>query len=170
MMKELRNEQGFTLVELLLYVGVVVVIISGVTGLAFLMLETRVKTQAMNEVNYQGERIVEIITQTVRNAEGINSPTKQGSSGSLSVDVLDAGDDPTVFDSSGGSVTIQEGGAGTIALSNNHVSVSNLVFSNNGLTDAPDSIQFSFQLNFNNPEGRNEYSYSKTFNGTASVR
>jgi len=169
-MEREKNNQGFTLVELLLYIGVVTIIISGVTGLAFLMLQARVKTQAMNEINYQGEKIVRMINQTIRNGDAIDSPSKNSFSNSISVDTYDQANSPTVFNLSGQRMTVREGTSGEIYLTNNRIIISDLNFQNNGLENAPDSVQFQFKIDYYNPEGRSEYNYSKIFYGGASIR
>ncbi|MCK5080834.1 MAG: type II secretion system protein [Candidatus Moranbacteria bacterium] len=168
---KLKNEKaGFTLIELLLYVGVVAFILSGVTAFLFMTLQARIKTQAMNEVNYQGQQIINLVSQTIRNAEAVNSPTKQNNDSSLSVDMVDSAVDPTSFNISGGVIQIEEDGEGLIDLTNSKVIASNLMFHNYGLGDAPDSIHFEFQLDYKNLESRNEYNYSESFYGSASIR
>lgn len=165
-----NRKKGFTLVEVLLYVAAVTVIFSGVTGVSFLILQSRIKTQVMNEVNYQGEQVVQLISQEIRNAEVINNPDKQSESLILSVDSIDLTKNPVVFKKSGNKIVIEEGGSGEVDLTNSQLIVSDLEFQNNGLENAPDSVQFKFKLDFNNLEGRNEYKYSKYFYGTASIR
>lgn len=166
----MNKNRGFTLVELLLYLGIVIIIIPAITGLVFVMLEARVKARAMNEINYQGDRVVRIINQAIRNSENVINPSKQNFSNNLSLQVADASKNPTIFDLSNGRIRVKEGVSSEIDLTNAQVTVSGLNFQNNGLENSPDSIQFQFQINFNNLEGRNEYYYSKVFYGSASLR
>jgi type II secretory pathway pseudopilin PulG len=164
------NSQGFTLIELLLYVVVVSFVISGIGFFFLLVMQSKTKSQTVLEVEQQGAQIVRRINQVVRNSEGINSPSKQGSGTTLSVDAVDSGIDPTIFSLSGGILQIQEGGGAAVDLSNSRVTISNLNFQNLSQSDSPDSVSFQFDISFNNPEGRNEYNYSTTFYGAASAR
>ena len=137
--------KGFTLIEPLLYVSIVGAIIFSVAGFLSLLMQSRVKNQAISEVEQQGGQFMQLVTQTGRNATNINFSS--------------------VFDLSGG--TIREN---TIALTNSRVVASNLTFQNLSRTGTPGTIRVQFTLTHINPEGRNEYNYSKTFYGSASLR
>ena len=52
---------------------------------------------------------MELITQTLRNAQAITSPAVGASASSLTVDVVDATEDPTVFDLSSNQIRITRG-------------------------------------------------------------
>jgi len=102
MIKTKKNlNQGFTLIELLLYVGIASIILIVTTLFLGVLLESRVKNQAISEIEQQGLQLMQIITQTTRNAENISSPTAGNSSSTLSLDVINTSKDPTVFDLSG---------------------------------------------------------------------
>ncbi|MEK6561177.1 MAG: type II secretion system protein [Nitrospirota bacterium] len=137
--------KGFTLIELLLYVSIVGAIIFSVAGFLSLLMQSRVKNQAISEVEQQGVQVMQVITQTGRNATNINFSS--------------------VFDLSGGTIR-----QNTIALTNSRVVASNLTFQNLSRTGTPGTIRVQFTLTHINPEGRNEYNYSKTFYGSASLR
>ena len=137
--------KGFTLIELLLYVSIVGAIIFSVAGFLSLLMQSRVKNQAISEVEQQGVQVMQIITQTGRNTTNINFSS--------------------AFDLSGGAIR-----ENAIALPNSRVVASNLTFQNLSHTGTPGTIRVQFTLTHINPEGRNEYNYSKTFYGSASLR
>ncbi len=141
----LNVQKGFTLIELLLYVSIVGAIIFSVAGFLSLLMQSRVKNQAISEVEQQGVQVMQLVTQTGRNATNINFSS--------------------VFDLSGGTIR-----QNTIALTNSRVVASNLTFQNLSRTGTPGTIRVQFTLTHINPEGRNEYNYSKTFYGSASLR
>lgn len=163
-------QKGFTLIELLLYVSIVGAMILSVSALLPLFMQSRVKNQTISEVEQQGIQVMQTITQIARNAEAITSPTVGVSASSATFDVVTASLDPTIFDVLGGVIRISEGAGLPISLTNTRVAVSNLSFQNLSRTSTPGTIRIQFTLTHINPEGRQEYNFSKTFYGTASLR
>jgi len=167
---KLQTNRGFTLVELLLYLAIASIMLFTTTLFLQTLLESRVKNQTITEVQAQGLQVMQIMTQTIRNAEAITSPVAGASALSLTLDVVQAGDDPTVFDLSSGTVQIKEGAAAVVPLTNSRVTVSDLNFQNLSRSGTPGTIRISFTLTHINPSGRNEYNFSKTFYASASLR
>lgn len=157
------NSRGFTLVELLLYVGIIGAVVLSMAGFLSLLMQSRVKNQTISEIEQQGIQVMQIITQTVRNAGNINSPTQGQTADSLSID-------STVFDLSTGTIRIAEGTSSPIFLTNSRVTASGLTFQNLSRTMTPGTIRIQFTLTHINPEGRQEYNYNKTFYGSATLR
>lgn len=170
MMKHRTLHPGFTLIELLLYTtltGMLLLVLSVFLGG---LLEAQVKNRSMGEVEQQGLQIMQRITQTVRNAESITAPVTGASASTLTLNVLSAGADPTVFDLSGSTLRIKEGAAVALPLTNNRVNVSGLSFQNLSRAGTPGVLRITFTLTHINPLGRYEYDVSKTFNATAALR
>lgn len=163
-------KKGFTLVEALLYITMVLIIVGSSSVVFITILESRVKNQTIIEVEHQGAQVLEVISQVIRNAENINSPSMGISSSILSLDVTDSSKDPTIFDLSSGVVRIKEGANSEIALTNDRVIVSNLLFQNLSRTATPGNIRVSFTITHYNPGARNEYDFTKTFFTSASLR
>lgn len=171
-MKRAFPQNGFTLIELLLYVSTSSIIL--LTTMLFLqtLLESRIKNQTVAEVEQQGLWAMQTITQAVRNADIINSPAQGASSASVSVNTYSAGSNPTVFDIAGGAIRIQEqeGVGAIVPLTNARVIASAVTFQNLSRANTPGIIRVQFTLTHVNPSGRNEYAFSKTFYGSASLR
>ncbi|MCR4328495.1 MAG: prepilin-type N-terminal cleavage/methylation domain-containing protein [Patescibacteria group bacterium] len=165
-----NSRKGFTLIELLLYVAVASVLLSAISTFFFILLESRVKNQTIAEVEQQGMRVMQMITRASRNAEAITSPSQGASAASLILDVITVADDPTVFDLSGGVLRIKEGSGSVIPLTNSRVTASSLSFFNLSRASTPGAISIQFTLTHANPAGRNEYNFSETFYGSASLR
>ncbi len=142
---KLQARKGFTLIELLLYVAIVGAIVFSIAGFLSLLMQSRVKNQTIAEVEQQGTAVMQIITQSGRNATSVNFTN--------------------AFDISGG--VIREN---SVALTNSRVVASGLTFQNLSRAGTPGTTRIQFTLTHINPEGRNEYNYSKTFYGTSSVR
>jgi len=163
------RKDGFTLIEILLYVSIAGAILLSVSIFWTILLQARVKNQTMAEVESQGAFVMELITQTVRNSEVIVSPAIGASSASATLTVA-APKNPTIFDMSGGVIRITEGVSAAVSLTNSRVVASELTFQNLTGAATPGTMRVNFTLTHVNPGGKNEYDYSKTFYGNASLR
>lgn len=161
---------GFTLIELLLSIGVSSIMLLIISVFLSSLIESRIKNQTIAEVEQQGIQVMEAITQIARNAENINTPGQGASAPSLSLDVIIAGNDPTMFDLASGIIRITEGAGAPIALTNARVAASALIFQNLSFAGTPGTVRIQFTLTHSNPAGRNEYSFAKTFIGSATLR
>lgn len=166
----MKKEKGFTLIELLLYISIASVIVFTTVYLFQFTLQSRVKNQTIAEVEQQGSQVMQLITQTVRNANTINSPTIGGNGTSLSLTVVDGANSPTFFDLSSGVVRIKEGTGATINLTSSRVSVTNLNFQNLSRAGTPNTIRVEFTITYTDSSGRNEYDFTKTFYGSTGLR
>jgi len=161
------KKRGFTLFELILYVSITSTILVAVIGFAFLLLSVQVKSQVITEVEQQGIQVLQIVSQHIRNAETITSPTAGSSASSLTLD--DEGV-TIVFSESDGEFQMTEDGGDSISLTNDRVTISGLNFTNLTKTGTPSIIRTEFTITHVNLEGRNEYDYSKTFYTSSQVR
>ncbi len=165
-----KNINGFTLVELLLYSVILGSLVFGLVGAAQVFLRTRARAQVIEEVDEQGLSVLRIITQITRNASAINSPGTNSSGASLSLNVPTAGLSPAKFALNNGAVTMVEGGNSVVNLTSAKVTVTGLSFSNLSGPGTPGNVRIQFTLGFNNPDGNADYTYSKNFIGSASLR
>lgn len=166
----LPASKGFTLIEILLYVSIVSIMLLVMSAFLFSILQARTKFQTISEVDQQGIQVMQVLTQTVHNARKINIPVQGTTGTTLSVDMADAGKTPAVFNSSGTNMQIKEGAGAIVPLTSSKVAISDILFSNASRANTLGTIKFQFTLNYLNPSGRNEYEYSKTFYGSASLR
>ena len=116
-----------------------------------------------------------MLTQAVHDASAVTAPALGSSGATLSLTLPASAVNPTSFDASSDSVTTHlrvNEGAGPVSnyLTNSHVSLSGLSFSNVGLAGSKGSIKIRFTLTYKNYSGRDEYNFSKTFYGAASLR
>lgn len=173
-MKIIKNSKnksgGFTLIELILYVGIASILLLAISFFLAMLIQSRIKNQTIAEVEQQGLQVMQIITQTARNSEAITSPAPGASASLLTLDVINVANDPTVFNISSNAIRVTEGINSAIALTNSRVNVSNLTFQNLSRANTPGAIRIQFTITHINPEGRNEYSFAKTFIGSATLR
>ena len=166
----MKSQKGFTLIELLLYLGLAAVLLLAVSIFLAILLESRIKNQTVAEVEQAGSMAMNLTTSTIRNAEGINSPAPGASAGSLSVDAFGTINDPTVFSLASNVLNITEAAGSAQALTSSKISTSALNFQNLSRPGTPGVIRVQYTLTYINPSGKNEYNYSKTFYGSASLR
>ena len=163
------SHKGFTLVELILYVGISSFLLFSLAAFFPLLISARVKNQTINEVNHGGIQAMQIITQTIRNAKSISTPSLGNSSSSLSVITMDSNLSPTLFDLAGGALRIKEGTGSYLSITNSKVIASSLLFKNTSASSTGGgSIDVSFTISRINSSGSNEYELSKTFNSSVS--
>lgn len=166
----LKNIKGFSLVETIIYVAIFSVFIAGTASFLNTMTSSRLNNQMVLEINDQGSSAMKTMTQSIRNANQVNSPTITNTAFNLSLVTNMASTSPTVFSQSGGILYMSEGAGFPVALTNNKVVVSNLTFSNLSRPDTPNIIKISFRLTSTNATSSSSGQYSFTFNGSGALR
>ncbi len=164
------NNKGFTLLEFLLYIGIVGIIltVSGAIGLNVLF--GKAKLMSIEEVSQNARFAMEDMALKIRNSEAINSPATSTSASTLSLQMADSTKNPTVFDVSSGIVQITEGTGSAVDLTSSEVTVTTLQFSNISYSNTPGTVRVQMTIKRVNPENRQEYNFEKTFYTTATIR
>ena len=167
-----KTQKGFTLIELILYVGISSFILLVTFLFVSQILEARTKSQAIAEVEQQGDWAMQAITQAIRNSKSpVNFPAMGAIGNYLSLTMNDVAKSPTIFSLLNDAIAISEAGGGIISLTNSNITISNLNFQNVSKTGTLGSIKFSFIVSYKNQgQIRQEFNYSKTFYGSSSVR
>lgn len=164
------KKQGFTLIEILMYVALSSVILLAVTGFFQISLSSRVKTKTIAEVEQQAIQILNLIGQYTVNAQGINSPSVGSKSTSLSLDMPGTNIDPTIFSLNSGDIFISEGVSAATVLNSSYVEVSDLQFENLSKAGSNGLVRVELTLSYINNANRPEFSWSKTFYTSISLR
>jgi len=170
-MKIKNKKSGFTLIEFLLYFSIAAITIFVISIFLTTLLQFRTKNQTIAEVEQEGIQVMQIVTQTARNAKAINSPTSGNSAPSISLNMADTNKNPTLFDLFSDVIRITEGANQPIPLtSSGRIIASNLTFQNLSRPGTKGTIRIQFTLTYINNSSRNEFEYSKTFLGSATIR
>lgn len=163
------KKSGVTFIELILYVGISAIILMVSAVFLSLLLRARIKNQVMAEVAQQGTQIMQIITQTIRDADGVNVPTTGGAGTQLSLSI--PGDaSPTIIEFVGSDVQIQENGGAATSLTSSRVLISNGFFQNLSRGGTPGIVRIGFDVSHVNNTGANEYFFSRNFMTSTSIR
>ncbi|MBU0540579.1 hypothetical protein KKF59_02525 [Patescibacteria group bacterium] len=165
-----RKPAGYTLLEFLLYIGIVAVVLLAATNVIFTTLEGKQKLQAVEDVNQNSRFALEKITQAIRNAQSVTIPLAGSTSTILTLQTSSTTTTPTSFFLSGGVLRIKEGSSPTTSLMADEVTVNDLLFQNTGGTSTPASIRIVFSVSSTNPLQDPNISYGKTFYASANVR
>lgn len=163
-------KKGFTLVEMLLYLAVLSIIVLAFSSFLFLSYTSRVKAAVIAEVEQQGSQTMSLIAQNIRNAVSITSPSPGSTSNVLTLTEYTGALSPTTFDQSVGVMRIREGISAAVNITSNRVTTPSLSFQNLSRPGTPGVVQIKFTLTYINQSNRGEYSYSKDFTSTASLR
>jgi len=106
-------QAGFTLLELLLYVALVGGLLTLAISFYGTAIDARIKNQSIVEVNDQGTALMDHITQIIRSASSITSPTAGTSAASLTLVVPTGALSPTIFSLTGSTLGYTTIGATT---------------------------------------------------------
>jgi type II secretory pathway pseudopilin PulG len=165
-----KREDGFTLIETLVYTAIFVMIVGSIASFASFLQTSRIRTQMFLEVNDQGTSLMRTITQSVRNGTSINAPTIGTSGGVLSISTAAPATNPTTFSATGEALYVVESTTPAVALTNNKVRVTNLLFSNVSRPATPGIVEIRFTLSNTASSTRPEEQYTQDFYGTAAIR
>ncbi|NCQ54699.1 MAG: hypothetical protein COU65_01910 [Candidatus Pacebacteria bacterium CG10_big_fil_rev_8_21_14_0_10_42_12] len=163
------SESGFTLIELILYIGIFSIFISGAVLFGWNMIYSQVKAQTQREVSQNLRLISEKISYEVRDADGINSITTN----SISLSNADPSRNPTTIDTSAGMIRIGAGSTGNCPASNpcpissSHLA-SQITFQD--LSSLPESIFVGYSITVESTGSREEWQKTQSFQGGTEVR
>lgn len=167
------DERGITLIELIIYVALFMIFITGVVtyGIQTILVQEKVRSQ--QEVIYNSRMLARRIAFEIRNASAINSVTAT----SISLASADGARNPTVIAKSGNRITIGWDGSVTCPtatpcfLTSSGVNVDSLTFTNmSDVGGKTSSIKYAVTISRVNPSGRKEYDYTQSMVGNAEMR
>ncbi len=158
---QLRNNNGFTLIEIIIYVAIIGIVMTSFIAFGMSISSARSKTYVVQEVQGNARMLIDIISQKIKRAQAITSPTAGQSNGAMTLDMPYSESDLT-FSMTDGIVYLTEGSGDPQAIVSNEVEVENFQFSNIGLNGSVDSILVEFDMEFRNAASV-EYSYADSF-------
>lgn len=162
--------KGFTIIELIIYIGIVAGILLVFFNFGWEVVYGDVKSQTIREVQQNSRFTMEKITESILSASGINTPLNGNFSDSLSLEMQDLNLTPTVFEVSDGRLIITQGSNTPYQLTNNRVRVSSLQFSNLSYENTPGTIRSEMTIEYFNPANLNQYEASLSTENTVSLR
>ncbi len=161
---------GFSLIEVLLTLAISATVVLLVSSTLVLVIEVREKNQALLEVEGQGNQVIYLIEQTIRNAEGITTPAPGESGAELVLDMPNPAQDPTIFTLEDGVVTVTEGIGLPIPLSSHQFQAVGLSFRTLSASGTPGIVRIDFMLESTNSPTAPFVTTTATFYGSAAIR
>jgi len=174
LIKRINNQKGFTLIELILYIAIISIFITGTILFAWDIIHASVKSDTHREVS-QNLRLASMrIAHEIRNASGINSsPSLPGSS--ISLTNTDPLKNPTIIDVSSGRIRIGQGNSGSCPssspcfLTSNNVTVTSLQFTD--LSSAGgESKNVNYVIDLESNADRKEWQKSQSYENSVEIR
>jgi len=166
------KNKAFTLMEILVYIGVLGIIISTVISFLIWASHSNTKVKVMRETLDNARRAMEIMTSETKTAKSIYTPTTTSNQLSLETTrYLPEGEKTTYLDFylCDYHLCLKKESQNPISLTSDRVEVKNLVFTQVITGDIP-SIQINLKVDYKNPTNRPEYQASVELTSTASLR
>lgn len=167
----MNTNKGFSLIELILYVAIVAIFITGVATFGWNVINTRVKNRVSQSVISNLRIAVQRIEFEIRNASSINSV----GIGSLSLAYTDPARNPTIITLSSGRIMIGWGSSGSCPVSSpcpltsNEVNFTKLIFTN--MSSGSLSANVRYELGAAGAvSGSKEWSYASSATNSAEIR
>ncbi len=166
----MHNQKGFTLIELLLYIGISGIVLFSLSVFFSVLLNSRIKSETVAEVDGQGMAIMSLMTQSIRNADSISLPVAGASGSSLTLLIDDVASSPMIYSVVDNTLMMTSGLDAPVALTNGNVQVTGFQIENTSRVGTRGNVRITFTLSRLNLSGGNEYDYAQTFEGSASLR
>lgn len=164
------NHQGFTLIEVLLYMGLSVILVALVGGIGVNVISSLSKSKSEAELQYNTNFIDEKLRTVISSSDRILSPESGNSSTSLALEVRDSLKNPTVLSIEDGKLFIKEGLNSSQVLTGRSINVDNGMFYNVSYADSSESARVELMLRLNNPPGRQIYRGDSTVSATINLQ
>ena len=144
--------QGFTLMEVLIYIAVLAIVFLAVSSFLTWSVKTSAKAAAIRETTDNARRAMEIMIYEIREAKGIYSPTSTSTQLSLeTIHYLPAGENSTFIDfylcgEATGTICFKKESQNPIAITSDKVKVNNLIFTR--ISTTTPSVQIQLKLDY----------------------
>jgi len=178
-----NKNKGFSLIEMILYIAIVSIFISGAVLYGWQAVYGRIKSQVQLDVNYNLNLITTRINYELRNALDIYSVTQTNlyspPGTDLCLQVSDSSHNPTRLYLSSGEFRVAWGGGSNDctgmtndeALSNSSVTITNLVFTDlSSSLGESKNVSYTITVDSVNPSARQEWNKTQTYGSGVELR
>ena len=171
------NNQGLTLIELVIYTAAFIIVITILTLFAFSLIQAQAKIRISKEVLDNSQRAMEIMLLEIKHAKDIYSPTSVFGTqpGQLTLETTrntPEGEAITYLDfylDGNDRLCLKREGAEPEALTSENIKINNLVF-NYLVASSTESVQIQISTSYSQPVGKIGYQATTTLTATASLR
>ena len=169
---QLRFKNGFTLIEVLVYITVLAILIIPIFSLLIWSFHSNIKAKAMRETQEDASRTMDIIVREIKEAKSVYVPTTNSSQFSLeTINYLPTDEDTTYIDFflCDSHLCLKKESQDPVSITKDNVEVNNLVFTRIVSGDST-SIQILLGMKYKNPSSRPEYQATVNLTSTSSLR
>lgn len=174
MKNNIKKKAGFTLIETIIYVGIIGLVLSSLVSFSVVISNSRNKNYVAGEVHASARIVLDLISQKIKEAENINvgASTLNSDPGLLSLSMSDISKDPTIIklNQDDGILQIKEGSGDEVDITTDEIKITNLVFSNLNSTSPRENVKIDITIEFNNQGDSVEFDYSKSYQTAVSLR
>jgi len=168
--------EGFTLIETILYVALIVIMLSALLPFSLVMISNAAKSSTDQEVYSAAQYVSEELLYQIRNASSVNIGSSSfgtdfvASSGAmLSLAETSSTVNPTTIKVASGTLVMTRGTSSAVSLNSSLTSVASLIFSNYS-TNTFNNIGFILTVSDSYTSTKNEYVASTTIKTSAELR
>ena len=163
----MHTKKGTSLIELILYIAIISIFLTGMILFTWDLVYGRVKTNIQQEVTYNISLASKRLQYDIKNADGVNKT--DGSTLSLNYAVSDPWRDPTIFSLENGRIMVQTGSNDPYPLTGNRVVVTDLNFTQHSITPETENVEFYMRVQ-SASSGRQELEKFETYTTSVEVR
>lgn len=138
----MKKQEGFTLIEVLIYIAVSAVMVFVVVGFAREILKVRNKITIVSKVEQNARYAMSRMVKEIREAEDIEVLDQN----TIILQVADLGRNPIVFDLGNGILYMKEGQGDFTALTGNDVKVGEVLFEDRTTPNSADIIKITLLI------------------------
>jgi len=160
----MHTRNGFTLIEVVIYLGIFTILVGGGILAAYNLIESNVRSQTETEVYDEGNFLLSKINWAITGTTAITAPVPGTPGGVLQVTKTDG--TSVTLELAGTDMVVAYGNASPITLNNSSVKVSNLSF-NNQVSSTSQSILTGLTVTATTDDGK---SFSQDFTTSKYIR
>jgi type II secretory pathway pseudopilin PulG len=168
----LKSKRGFTLIEFIIYFGILSLVITAVVGFMLVFVQSRTKTIAVSEVEANARFVLNRVLWSTRQAVSVNSTLSATSTdnGVLALNTVTPATSPTVFNLNSGTVFIKEGSSAQAPLTTPEVTVTKLRFTQDSLSAGVETVTAAIALQYHTTNKDFTFNYATSATTTAVIR
>jgi type II secretory pathway pseudopilin PulG len=157
-----KQRTGFTLVEVLVYLGLFAILMAGMLTAAFSMFESSDRDQTKVLMQGEGDFLVAKINWALTGIKDINAPFAGTAGSILTVNKWISANEATTVEIklTGTDMTVSRGTGGEVLINNSNVQIENLLFTHDSSGSNQEDVRASFTMRIRTLEG---FSVSQDF-------
>ncbi len=166
------KNRGFTLVEMLIYMGIFSIMLIALTQIFTSIIDVQLESQSNGSVSQDGQYILSRLTYDIQRAQDIATPSAQAlgtPSSTLGLVINDVNGTSYTYASSSGNLVVTNN-LGTNQLNGYDTSLSEVSFTRLGNSGAGNKNTITFSFTLTSKTARNSVYQSRTFQSSIGLR